>query len=120
MHIIINSSECLMEKARPYEQRIPGQRSPSEDLTFGLGPAGWTGFGQRKSRGVFLEHGKWYKDPKAEKSGAFEKLEKGQCAYSVVSQEVGGKRLICQVKLDVSCLKDFEFYFKCNRNHGRF
>lgn len=88
-----------MEKTRHDEQRILGQRSPSEDVTFGLWQAGWMGFGQRKSLGVFLEDGKQYKDPKAEKSDAFEKLEKGQCAYSAVSQEVGGERLDCQLSL---------------------
>ena len=35
------------------------------------------------------------KDPKAEKSGAFEELEKGQCSQSVVNREGGGKRLDC-------------------------
>lgn len=52
---------------------------------------GWD-LARGRALGVFLEDGKQYKDLKAEKSGAFEKLEKGQCAYSVVSQEVGGER----------------------------
>lgn len=41
-------------------------------------------------------------------------------AYSVVSQEVGGESLACQLSLMPVTSQIFEFYFKYNGNHGRF
>lgn len=74
-----------------------------------------------EEQGVFLEDAKQHKDPKAENSGTFEKLEKGQCVYSVASQEVDADRWDCQVQLDVSRLQDFEVgWFVCLFNFQNF
>ena len=71
-----------------------------------------------KSRGSFWNMESSTKTPRQNRVVLMRNWRKSACR--VVSQEVGGRRLDCQVKLDVSHLKDCEFYFECNGNHGRF